>query len=79
MGYYINKSDIDLKDLERLKDSYNHLCRTIDKLIEVSADIENDELFLKLNKITTKVLQAKFELADDVLEPFERHKEQNDL
>lgn len=69
-------SDIDLKDLERLKDAYNDLCRAIDKLTEVSAGIgtENDDLFLKLNKITAKVLQAKFELADDVLEPFGRHK-----
>ena len=70
MGYYINKSDVDLKDLERLKDSYNDLCRAIDKLTEVQANTENDEMFLKLNKIATKVLQAKFELADDVLEPF---------
>lgn len=67
---YYNKSDIDLKDLERLKDSYNDLCRAIDKLTEVQANTENDEMFLKLNKIATKVLQAKFELADDVLEPF---------
>lgn len=76
---YYNKSDIDLKDLERLKDAYNDMCRAIDKLTEVSANTENDDLFLKLNKITTKVLQAKFELADDVLGPFGRHKEQNDL
>lgn len=69
-----NKSDIDLKDLERLKDSYNDLCRTLDKLYTVTADIgtENDDLFLKLNKIINTVLQAKFELADDVLEPFEK-------
>lgn len=71
MSYY-NKSDVDLKDhdFERLKDSYNDLCRAIYKLTEVQANTENDEMFLKLNKITTKVLQAKFELADDVLEPF---------
>lgn len=67
---YINKSDVDLKDLETLKDTYNDLCRVIDKLTKVQADTENDEMFLKLNKITTKVLEAKFELADDVLEPF---------
>ena len=71
---YINKSDVDLKDLEKLKDSYNNLCRAIDKLAEVQANTENDDLFLKLNKITTKVLQAKFELADDVLGPFGRHR-----
>ena len=71
---YINKSDVDLKDLEKIKDSYNNLCRAIDKLTEVQANTENDDLFLKLNKITTKVLQAKFELADDVLGPFGRHR-----
>lgn len=74
-------SDIDLKDLERLKDVYNDLCRTVDKLYTVTAGIgtENDEMFLKLNKIINTVLQAKYELADDVLEPFGRHREQNDL
>lgn len=65
---YYKKSDIDLKHIDKLKDTYNDLCRAIDKLTKVQADTENDELFLKLNKITTKVLQAKFELADDVLE-----------
>lgn len=64
-----NKLDIDLKHIEILKDTYNDLCRVIDKLTNVQADTENDDLFLKLNKITAKVLQAKFELADDVLEP----------
>lgn len=72
-------SDIDLKDLKTLKDVYSDLCRTVDKLYTVSAGTENDEMFLKLNKIINTVLQAKFELADDVLEPFGRHREQNDL
>lgn len=74
MGYYNNKSDIDLKDLKTLKDVYNDLCRTVDKLYTVTANTENDEhdLFLKLNKIINTVLQAKYELADDVLEPFEK-------
>ena len=71
---YYKKSDIDLKHIEKLKDTYNDLCRVIDKLTKVQVNTENDELFLKLNKITTKVLQAKFELADDVLEPFERQR-----
>lgn len=69
---YYKKSDIDLKDLEKLKDSYNDLCRAIDKLYTVTANTENDELFLKLNKIINTVLQAKYEIADDVLEPFEK-------
>lgn len=69
-------SDIDLKDLKTLKDVYNDLCRTVDKLYTVTAGIgtENDEMFLKLNKIINTVLQAKYELADDVLEPFEKQK-----
>lgn len=73
MGYYINKSDIDLKDLKTLKDVYSDLCRTVDKLYTVTAGTENVEhdLFLKLNKIINTVLQAKYELADDVLEPLE--------
>ena len=77
---YYNKLDFDLKDLDlkTLKDVYNDLCRTVDKLYTVTAGMgtENDDLFLKLNKIINTVLQAKYELADDVLEPFGR---QNDL
>ena len=34
------------------------------------AGIENEELFLKLSKITNKVLQAKYELSDDVIDQF---------
>lgn len=69
-------SDIDLKDLKTLKDVYNDLCRTVDKLYTVTAGIgtENDDLFLKLNKIINTVLQAKYELSDEVLEPFGRQK-----
>ena len=37
-------------------------------LIRFSSNTENDELS---SKITTKILQAKYELADDVIEPFE--------
>lgn len=69
---YYKKSDIDLKHIDKLKDVYNGLCRTVDKLYTVSANTENDEMFLKLNKIINTVLQAKYELADDVLEPLER-------
>jgi hypothetical protein len=65
--FEINKLDFDLKEL---KDIYNDLNNAANKLTKISANAENDELFLKLSKITNKVLQAKFELADDVLEPF---------
>ena len=64
----IDKSDFDLKDL---KDAYDDLNNAVKKLIKISANTENDELSSKLSKITNKILQAKYELADDVIEPFE--------
>ena len=70
--YEINKSDFKLNDLA---DIYNDLTNVINKLTKIThitANTKNTELFLKLSKITNKVLQAKFELADDVLEPFEK-------
>lgn len=63
----IYKSDFDLKDL---KDVYNDLNKAANKLTKIAADIENEELFLKLSKITNKVLQAKYELSDDVIDQF---------
>lgn len=65
----IYKSDFDLKDL---KDIYNDLNNAANKLTKISANTESNEMFLKLSKITNKVLQAKYELADDVIEPFEK-------
>lgn len=65
----IYKSDFDLKDL---KDIYNDLNNAVNKLTKISANTESNEMFLKLGKITNKVLQAMYELADDVLEPFEK-------
>jgi hypothetical protein len=65
---FIDKSDFDLKDL---KDAYDDLNNAVKKLIKISANTENDELSSKLSKITTKILQVKYELADDVIEPFE--------
>lgn len=70
--YEINKSDFMLNDLA---DIYNDLTNVINKLTKIThitANTKNTELFLKLSKITNKVLQAKFELADDVLDPFEK-------
>lgn len=64
----IDKSDFELKDL---KNAYDDLSNAVKKLIKISANTENDELSSKLSKITTKILQAKYELADDVIEPFE--------
>lgn len=65
----INKLDFDLKDL---KDIYNDLNNAANKLTKISANTESNEMFLKLGKITNKVLQAMYELADDVIEPFEK-------
>lgn len=65
----IYKSDFDLKDL---KDIYNDLNNAANKLTKISANTESNEMFLKLSKITNNVLQAMYELADDVLEPFEK-------
>ena len=65
----INKLDFDLKDL---KDIYNDLNNAANKLTKIAANTESDEMFLKLSKITNKVLQAKYELADDVIDPFEK-------
>lgn len=64
----IDKSDFDLKDL---KDAYDDLSNAVKKLIKISANTEDEELSSKLSKITTKILQAKYELADDVIDPFE--------
>lgn len=70
-------------ELGDIKDAYDAMSNAINKLIKVSANIESDELiyaenaesdelFSKLTKITTKIQQAKYELADDVLEQLER-------
>ena len=64
----IDKSDFDLKDL---KDAYDDLSNAVKKLTKIAANTENGELSSKLSKITAKILQAKYELADDVIEPFE--------
>lgn len=58
-------------ELEELKDAYDDLSNAVKKLTKISANTEDEELSSKLSKITTKILQAKYELADDVIEPFE--------
>lgn len=65
---FINKSNF---ELEELKNAYDDLENAIKRLNKVSSNTENDELSSKLSKITTKILQAKYELADDVIDPFE--------
>lgn len=64
----INKADFDLKEL---KSAYDDLNNAVKKLTKIAADCESDELSSKLSKITSKVLQAKYELSDDVIDPFE--------
>ena len=72
-GYWVFTSSIDKPDFElkELKEAYDDLENAIKKLNKISSNTENDELSSKLSKITTKVLQAKYELADDVLDPLE--------
>ena len=64
----IDRSDFELKELE---EACADLENAIKKLNKISSNTENDELSSKLSKITTKILQAKYELEDDVLKPFE--------
>ena len=48
------------------KDPENNHLKSVVKLDN------GDYMFLKLGKITNKVLQAMYELADDVIDPFEK-------
>ena len=64
----IDKSDFDLKEL---KEAHNDLNNAVKKLTKIAANAENEELFSKLSKITTKIFQEMNELSDDVIEPLE--------
>lgn len=64
----INKPDFDFKGLKEVRDDLENI---IKKLNKITSNIENDALSSKLSKITSKVLQAKYELAEDILEPVE--------
>ena len=59
-----------IKDLKKssneLKEVYNDLNKTINKLYKICADTD-DDLFLKSNILISKVLEAKFFLADKIL------------
>lgn len=65
---FIDKADFDLKEL---KEAYDDLSNAVKKLTRIAANTENDELSSKLSKITTKILQAKYELSDDVIDTLE--------
>ena len=71
---FINKSDFEFKEL---RDACNDLHHAVDKLTKISANTESKEMFLKLVKITDKVKQAMYELADDVIEHFGEKNENN--
>ena len=58
-------------ELKELEDACADLENALKRLIKVSSNTENEELSSKLSKITTKILQAKDELADEVLGSFE--------
>ena len=64
----IDKSDFDLKEL---KEAHNDLNNAVKKLTEIAANAEDEELFTKLSKITTKIFRAMNELSDDVIDPLE--------
>lgn len=66
-------STIDLADFDQkdLKEACDDLENAIKKLNKVISRTENEELSSKLSKITSKILEAKYELIDDVLEQFE--------
>lgn len=68
---WVLTSTIDVPDFERkeLEDACADLENAIKRLNKVSSNTENEELSSKLLKITNKVLQAKNELTDEVLEP----------
>ena len=71
-GYWVLTSTIDKSDFEfkELKEAHDDLENAIKKLSKIFANTENNKLSSKLSKIITEILQAKFELEDDVLKPF---------
>ena len=72
-GYWVLTSTIDKSDFElkELKEAYDNLNNAVKKLTKIAADAENEELFSKLSKITTKIFRAMNELSDDVIDPLE--------
>ena len=75
-GYWVLTSTIDKSDFElkELKDAYDDLNNAVEKLTKIAADAEDEELFSKLSKITTKIFQAMNELSDDIIDPLESSK-----
>lgn len=72
-GYWVLTSTIDKSDFElkELKEAYDNLNNAVKKLTKIAADAEDEELFTKLSKITTKIFRAMNELSDDVIDPLE--------
>ena len=71
----IDKSDFELRELKKeLKKAHNDLNNAVKKLTKIAADTEDEELFSKLSKITTKIFQAMNELSDDIIDPLESSK-----
>ena len=72
-GYWVLTSTIDRSDFElkELKEAHNELNNAVKKLTEIAANAEDEELFTKLSKITTKIFRAMNELSDDVIDPLE--------
>ena len=72
-GYWVLTSTIDKSDFElkELKEAHDDLNNAVEKLTKIAADAENEELFSKLSKITSKIFRAMNELSDDVIDPLE--------
>ena len=72
-GYWVLTSTVDKSDFElkELKEAYDNLNNAVKKLTEIATNAENEELFTKLSKITTKIFRAMNELSDDVIDPLE--------
>ena len=72
-GYWVLTSTVDKSDFElkELKEAHNELNNAVKKLTEIAANAEDEELFTKLSKITTKIFRAMNELSDDVIDPLE--------
>lgn len=64
----IDLANFDLKDLKEACDDLENAVKKLNKVISRTKD---DEVSSKLSKITSKILETKYELIDDVIEQFE--------
>lgn len=68
----IDLADFNLNDLKEACDDLENAIKKLNKAISRTKDDERyDELSSKLSKITSKIVQAKYELTDDVIASFE--------